>query len=229
MTMKSKTHFYDSPISLNTLGSFLQSITLSVFKSRDRTVMLTLYKSLIRSILDYCSPLWAPVAIGQIQLVESVQRTFTSRISNMGELNYWERLKDLHLMSIQRRHERYFMIYMFKLRMSLVPNDIGIIIEDTGRCGFKARVPAPPVSKSAKIQSLYDRSFSTRGPKLWNCLPKPVRDQTEMEKFKSELGAFLAQIPDEPPTPGYVRANNNSVLDWTMGGRWKFDRTVWAL
>eukprot|EP00116_Pleurobrachia_bachei_P004794 sb/3465056/ len=203
--------------------------TLSVFKSRDRTVMLTLYKSLIRSILDYCSPLWAPVAIGQIQLVESVQRTFTSRISNMKELNYWDRLTDLHLMSIQRRHERYFMIYMFKLRMRLVPNDIGIVIEDTGRCGFKARVPAPPVAKSAKIQALYDRSFSTRGPKLWNCLPKLVRDQTEMDKFKSELGTFLAQIPDEPPTPGYVRANNNSVLDWTMGGRWRFDRIVWAM
>jgi hypothetical protein len=203
--------------------------TLSVFKSRDRTVMLTLYKSLIRSILDYCSPLWAPVAIGQIQLVESVQRTFTSRISNMRELNYWDRLKELHLMSIQRRHERYFMIYMFKLRTSLVPNDIGIVIEDTGRCGFKARVPAPPVAKSAKIQALYDRSFSTRGPKLWNCLPKLVRDQTEMDKFKSELGTFLAQIPDEPPTPGYVRANNNSVLDWTMGGQWRFDRRVWAM
>ena len=202
---------------------------LSVFKCRDKTLMLTLYKSLIRSILDYCSPLWSPVAIGQIQLVESVQRTFTSRISNMGELNYWDRLKELRIMSIQRRHERYFMIYMFKLKVGLVPNDIGIIIEDTGRCGFKAKVPPLPVFKSAKIQSLYDRSFSTRGPKLWNCLPKSVRDQTEMNKFKSELGAFLDQIPDEPPTPGYIRANGNSVLEWTMGGRWTFDRTLWTL
>ena len=104
-----------------------------------------------------------------------------------------------------------------------------LIFRKHNYCGFKAKVPPPPVFKSAKIQSLYDRSFSTRGPKLWNCLPKSVRDQTEMNKFKSELGAFLDQIPDEPPTPGYIRANGNSVLEWTMGGRWTFDRTLWTL
>ena len=37
--------------------------SLSVFKSRDSEVMLTLYKSLVRSHLEYCCPLWHPSKI----------------------------------------------------------------------------------------------------------------------------------------------------------------------
>ena len=42
----------------NTLSWFF-----SVFKTRDRVVMTTLYKSLVRSTLEYCCPLWIPVRL----------------------------------------------------------------------------------------------------------------------------------------------------------------------
>ena len=79
---------------------------LSVFYTRSPTVMLTLYKSMVRSLLEFCSPLWNPVKITDIQELESVQKTFTSKIYGCKELNYWERLKKLSLMSLQRRRER---------------------------------------------------------------------------------------------------------------------------
>ena len=72
----------------------------SVFKTRDRTVMTTLYKSLIRSLLEYCCPLWNPGKVTEIHLIEGVQRTFTSRIGGLQHLNYWERLKQLKMMSL---------------------------------------------------------------------------------------------------------------------------------
>ena len=44
----------------------LTSWILSVFYSRDKEVILTLYKSLIRSRLEYCCPLWHPYKLGEI-------------------------------------------------------------------------------------------------------------------------------------------------------------------
>ena len=57
---------------------------LAVFRSRSKDIMLTLYmKSMVCSLLEYCSPLWNPVKIFAIQELESVQKVFTSKISGI--------------------------------------------------------------------------------------------------------------------------------------------------
>ena len=79
------------------------SWALSVFFDRSRTSMMTLYKSFVRSKIEYCCPLWHSRKIADIQMIESLQRTFTSKIVGMEGLDYWQRLKKLHLLSLQRR------------------------------------------------------------------------------------------------------------------------------
>ena len=56
--------------------------------------MLTLFNSLVRSILEYCSPLWNLFKVADIQELEGVQRTFTSKIS-VQHLHYWDHLREL--------------------------------------------------------------------------------------------------------------------------------------
>ena len=63
---------------------------LSAFKTRDKATMMTLYKSLVRSHLEYCCPLWNCSKNNDIQQLEGVQRTFTSRIDGIQHLNYWQ-------------------------------------------------------------------------------------------------------------------------------------------
>ena len=63
---------------------------LSVFQTRSPVIMLTLYKSMVRSLLEYCCPLWHPSKISDIQELESVQKAFTARISGMRDLHYWD-------------------------------------------------------------------------------------------------------------------------------------------
>ena len=65
------------------------SWVLSVFHTRSTTIMLTLYKSMFRSLVEYCCPLWHPSKISDIQELESVQKTFISRITGMKELHYY--------------------------------------------------------------------------------------------------------------------------------------------
>ena len=139
---------------------------LSVFKTRERSVMMTLYKSLVRSLLEYCCPLWNPSKITDIQLLNSVQRTFTNRIAGLQGTDYWDRLKTLNLMSLQRRRERYIILQMWKLLHCISPNDIGVKFQDKNRHGFKADVPKLVKTSLQHNQSLYDDSFSLLGPRL---------------------------------------------------------------
>ena len=73
---------------------------LRVFQSRERSLMLTLLKSLVIPLLEYCCQLWNPWKVKDIQAIEDIQRTFTYKIT---EVQHWERLHELKLDSLQRR------------------------------------------------------------------------------------------------------------------------------
>ena len=47
------------------------------FTMRDPHLMLTLFKSLVLSWLDYASQLWSPYLLKHIYQIEKVQRAFT--------------------------------------------------------------------------------------------------------------------------------------------------------
>lgn len=186
----------------------------SVFETRDAQPMLTLYKSLVRSLLEYACPLWHPSKIGDIQTLEAVQRSFTKRIDGTKGLDYWSRMMKLDMMSLQRRRERYIVLHMWKLHNSQVSNDLQIQFKDKGRTGIKATVPPMTKTGSSAHQTLYDESFAVIGPKLWNSIPAELSRIDKFESFKRALTKYFKEIPDEPPVQGYSRRNNNSVLDW---------------
>ena len=81
------------------------SWVLGVFKNRSTSVMLQLYKSIVRCRVEYCCPLWNPLNVDNIQKEEDIQRNFTRRIAGLQNLNYWHKLSKLKLLSLQRRRE----------------------------------------------------------------------------------------------------------------------------
>ena len=70
---------------------------LRVFQSRKRSLMLTLLKSLVIHLLEYCCQLWNPWKAKDIQAIEAIQRTFTYKFTEVQHLNYIERLHELKL------------------------------------------------------------------------------------------------------------------------------------
>ena len=186
---------------------------LSVFHCREEQPLLNLFKSLVLSMLEYCSPLWCPDRFQDISKLESVQRRFTSKMMSISHLNYWDRLKHLNLMSLQRRRERFQVIYIWKINNKKVPNFCIIVWRDITRRGNTIRIPELP-STVAKINSTFDCSFRVKACKIWNCLPKYVKEPTSMNIFKNKLDSFLLRVPDCPPVSGYSTMNSNSLLDW---------------
>ena len=177
--------------------------TLRTFRTRERIPMITIWNSLIRPCLDYCSPLWSPRPSNfqEIDLLEDTLRSFTRQVEGMDGLDYAHRLKELGMTSIQRRHERYKALYLYKIKEGLVPNissTNALKFRNHGRHGCKCEVPNFPMRGRAR--KARDNSFALTACNLWNSLPVYVREISgkEVGYFKKKLDKALALYPDVP-------------------------------
>ena len=121
--------------------------------------MLTLFKTMVRSRLEYCCPVWNPRKITDIEAIENVQRNYTRRILGCQQLDYWDRLKELDLLSLQRRRERYILIHTWKMANDLAPNDIKMVFKENARHGIKAIVPPLNNKSQRSVATHYENSF----------------------------------------------------------------------
>ena len=177
----------------------------------ESSLMLTLLKYLVIPLLEYYCQLWNPWKVKYIQPIEAIQRTFTYKITDVQHLNYWERLHELKLYSLQRRRERYIIIYICKITQHMVPNIEGTMADKIKnrkrpRHGTQCVIQYP--IKRNIAESLQENAITVFGPRLCNSLPKYLRDieSVKTEKFKFELDKFLELIPDEPKMPNSVTA-----------------------
>jgi len=69
---------------------------------KEPRIMLSLYKTLVRPHVEYCSCAWNPSK----ELLEKIQHRFTKMIINMREKTYEERLKLLGLWTLEEGRNR---------------------------------------------------------------------------------------------------------------------------
>ena len=165
--------------------------------------MITIWNSLVKPCLDYCSPVWSPRPSNfqEIDLLEQTQRSFTKKIEGMEGLDYAQRLKKLHMYSIQRRSERFKIIYMYKIKENLVPN-----VSNKYRLSFRMNkrrgcvCDIPSFRPGSRARRARDNSFAWTACNLWNSLPRCVRDIAgeDVMCFKNKLDKALALYPDVP-------------------------------
>ena len=215
-------------------GRKLSRYILRTFQTREIGAMVTLLKALIITKLEYACIVWSPTEDKKlIRLIESVQRRFTSRISLFNEydeelgrlickVDYWRRLKELKIFSLERRRERYMILYMYKIIIGLCPNP-GFNSENpfpyNERTGFSVK---GKINRKAEgwVQKLRNTSLFVAGPTLFNRLPSSLRKfeipdnptKTHVEEFKKKLDEYLWHIPDQPDVNGLVRAAETNSL-----------------
>ena len=76
-------------------SKIMSGMLFRTFITREKGPMLQLFSSYIRSRLEYCSIVWSPTSQGDINKIERIQKSFTSRIEGMENKNYHQRLKAL--------------------------------------------------------------------------------------------------------------------------------------
>ena len=156
------------------------------------------FKSYILPILDYSSQLWAPLEGHNMNKIENILRSFSSKVNGLKYLNYWERLEKLKLFSMTRRYERYRMIYTWKILTNNAHN-CGLSWSNTDCKGITFNLP----KYGQFCKSIRKQSFMMMGPLLFNSLPRYLRDDRDSnpKQWKEALDMFLSTIPDTPQTP----------------------------
>jgi hypothetical protein len=175
--------------------------------------MKTLWCSIVQPHIDYCSQLWTPHRVGDIQKIESLFRSFSNKIYSISDLNYWDRLSALKMYSQERRMERYRIIYIWKILEGISPN-VGIESFTSPRQGRLCRVPQIKLCATGSIRAIREGSLQVRGPQLFNSLPVIIRGLTgcSVISFKHKLDKYLQTIPDKPKIPGYtIETDTNSI------------------
>ena len=182
------------------------------FLTRKAEPMIQIYKTYIRSKLDYCCIVWSPWQKQDINRIERIQKNFTSKIEGMEDLNYHERLRKLKLYSLERRRERFMIINAWQQLEGIKENLL--CFKEVGKGKSRTiKTTRVPNNNSNLIYNCPARKME----RLFNILPPFLRQirGVKTEKFKEELDKWLAKVPDTPKIDSYgasVAAESNSII-----------------
>ena len=93
----------------------ISGLLVRTITNKSKYVMVPLFKTLVRPILEYGNPVWSPNLRKHIDLIEGVQRGFSRRIQGTDNMSYEQRLKYLNLPSLEFRRLRGDLIEVYKI------------------------------------------------------------------------------------------------------------------
>lgn len=106
-------------------GKARQRICMLFKCSAVRNILLLMkaYVSYVVLIFGYCSSVWSPCQLSDIDLLESMQRTFTKRLHSLTELPYEERLYRCGPVSLELRRLRMDLALCYQVANGLIAPD----------------------------------------------------------------------------------------------------------
>ena len=158
------------------------------FKQLDKTSFMLLYKSLIRSSLEYCQSVWSPSKVSDICSLEKVQKRATKMVVNCKKLSYLERLKFLRLPTLKFRRIRGDMIEVYKILNNKY--DDQVVPKFSRNVSERTRGNSLKLNVERCKYNLRKFSFSVRIVNIWNSLPDSVVTAESVNMFKNGLDKY---------------------------------------
>jgi ribonucleases P/MRP protein subunit RPP40 len=171
VTISSSIKFSEHCCSVAAKARKISGLLLRAFKSRSRNVILPLYKSVIRPLVEYASPVWNPLLRKDVAEIESVQRHITKKIKEVRGLSYEERLRALGLPTLEQRRLLFDILQCYKI-VRRIDTCVGVLClrhRPANTRGHELMLSLP----MARIL-VCRHSFSQRVVRIWNALPEKI-------------------------------------------------------
>ena len=184
-----ETHCYDMISKANRNLAIIRR----TFHHLDEEVLIPLYKSLVRSHLEYGVDIWSPRLKRDIQAVESIQRRATKLVPGYEHLSYQERLMKLKLPTLVYRRKRGEMIQVYKFLHKIWDIDDYNFL--TPAIDNRTRGHSLKLFKRRTMTTVRSHFFCNRVIELWNELPEDVTQAPSVNAFKARLDTFWENKP----------------------------------
>ena len=165
-------------------ASYLSYKILKNFTYRDANILVPLFKTLIRPILEYGNTIWSNGIKKYKNLVENVQRKFTKYIKGLTNIPYEERLKSIKLPSLEYRLIRGDMIQVFKIANKyydpITTESIFNFSDNSRLRGHNFKIVKQNTNKTK-----FSNFFTNRVVNTWNKLPSSIVNANSINEFKN--------------------------------------------
>ncbi len=162
------------------------------FEHLDAKTFLPLYKSLVRTHLDFASSVWKPTKVKHIEMLESVQRRATKQLPGYGHLSYADRLRKLELPTLSYRRIRGDLIETYKMLSGEdYDGEVANFLQLNQSSTTNLRGHSKKLFLPRAENKLRSNSFTIRIVKIWNSLPEQVINAPNINTFKNRLDTFL--------------------------------------
>ena len=144
-----------------------------------------MYIKHVLPILDYCSTIWNPALLGEIDRLEKMQKRFTKRHAGLWNVPYTDRLLACGLTSLELRGLICDLTLCFKIVHKFIAidlSDLFVFDENNRTRGHSYKLILP------EWNSNFRRNFfSVRIVPVWNALTVAAVNSPSVKLFKKEL------------------------------------------
>ena len=154
---------------------------------RDAFTIKALYRSFVRPLLESAVPAWNPHNRADIDAIEKVQKRALRMISNLGHMNYEDKLKTLGLQTLEDRRLRGDLIETYKYLNGFIntdPNKLFTFVKDRHSIDTRSHANDCLVPEKTHL-NIRKYFYVNRITNAWNSLPSEIRTATSINSFKN--------------------------------------------
>ena len=141
------------------------SLLLKGFHTSDVSILLRVFKTYVRPLLEFNTPVWSPWLFKDIEHIEGVQRYFTREIckrARLPHMDYASRLENLNLSSLEYRRVYFDLTMCYK-----IVNKLLAIYWLGGHSHILAPPPPPPgATAQATLVRTYEQIIIKYGVRM---------------------------------------------------------------